>query len=76
MNKRDLRKLRKLLPKGYSIEIAKSCLCSATTVRMVLTGKRPDYYNIIESAILLAETNKKNKESQVNKLKNVLNENS
>jgi hypothetical protein len=72
MKKSELKRLKNMLPKGYSRRLAERCDCSASTVRMVITGNRKDYYNIIAEAILMAEQNKICQENNSKKLKELV----
>lgn len=54
MTRQDLNKLKKLLPKKYSLTIAEKCNVSESYVRKVLSGNA-DRLDVIDQAIELAK---------------------
>lgn len=70
MTKHDLTKLKKLLPKKYSLQLASKCNVSESYVRKVLSGNAIRL-DVIDQAIIMAQEYQDRIDARVKKISNL-----
>ena len=70
MTKRELKKLRKKLPKGWADTLAIKFRHSVTYIRAIIYGDKPNEY-VVSAAIDMAEEYQKQLEEQKLKIKSL-----
>ena len=70
MTKKDLKKLRNSLPKGFRTTIAEQCNCSVSLVEQVLNGVRVNL-DVVQAAVELAASHKSRIDELTNQIKSL-----